>query len=73
MVLFSFFKMVFDNLMTGEISVTVDVKLLYSNWSIPLEITVMIFNLPVMLIRVKTRYNVSSRKDQNGSFLFLCN
>lgn len=73
MVLFSFFKMVFDNLMTGEISVTSDVKLLYSNWSIPLEITVMIFNLPVMLIRVKTRYNVSSRKDQNGSFLFLCN
>ncbi len=73
MVLFSFFKMVFDNLMTGEISVTADVKLLYSNWSIPLEITVMIFNLPVMLIRVKTRYNVSSRKDQNGSFLFLCN
>lgn len=73
MVLFSFFKMVFDNLMTGEISVTEDVKLLYSNWSIPLEITVMIFNLPVMLIRVKTRYNVSSRKDQNGSFLFLCN
>ncbi len=73
MVLFSFFKMVFDNLMTGEISVTTDVKLLYSNWSIPLEITVMIFNLPVMLIRVKTRYNVSSRKDQNGSFLFLCN
>lgn len=73
MVLFSFFKMVFDNLMTVEISVTADVKLLYSNWSIPLEITVMIFNLPVMLIRVKTRYNVSSRKDQNGSFLFLCN
>lgn len=73
MVLFSFFKMVFDNLMTGEISITADVKLLYSNWSIPLEITVMIFNLPVMLIRVKTRYNVSSRKDQNGSFLFLCN
>lgn len=73
MVLFSFFKMVFDNLMTGEISVTADVKLLCSNWSIPLEITVMIFNLPVMLIRVKTRYNVSSRKDQNGSFLFLCN
>lgn len=73
MVLFSFFKMFFDNLMTGEISVTADVKLLYSNWSIPLEITVMIFNLPVMLIRVKTRYNVSSRKDQNGSFLFLCN
>lgn len=73
MVFFSFFKMVFDNLMTGEISVTADVKLLYSNWSIPLEITVMIFNLPVMLIRVKTRYNVSSRKDQNGSFLFLCN
>lgn len=73
MVLFSFFKMVFDNLMTGEISVTADVKLLYPNWSIPLEITVMIFNLPVMLIRVKTRYNVSSRKDQNGSFLFLCN
>lgn len=73
MVLFSFFKMVFDNLMTGENSVTADVKLLYSNWSIPLEITVMIFNLPVMLIRVKTRYNVSSRKDQNGSFLFLCN
>lgn len=73
MILFSFFKMVFDNLMTGEISVTADVKLLYSNWSIPLEITVMIFNLPVMLIRVKTRYNVSSRKDQNGSFLFLCN
>lgn len=65
--------MVFDNLMTGENSVTADVKLLYSNWSIPLEITVMIFNLPVMLIRVKTRYNVSSRKDQNGSFLFLCN
>lgn len=73
MVLFSFFKMVFDNLMTGENSVTADVKLLYSNWSIPLKITVMIFNLPVMLIRVKTRYNVSSRKDQNGSFLFLCN
>lgn len=73
MVLFSFFKWFFDNLMTGEISVTADVKLLYSNWSIPLEITVMIFNLPVMLIRVKTRYNVSSRKDQNGSFLFLCN
>lgn len=73
MVLFSFFKMVFDNLMTGEISVTAGVKLLYSNWSIPLEITVMIFNLPVMLIRVKTRYNVSSRKDQNCSFLFLCN
>lgn len=59
--------------MTNEFSLVVDFGLFPLDWSIPIARTVMIFNVPVMLFRVKTSYNVSSRKDQCGSFLFCLN
>ncbi|EBB5847843.1 hypothetical protein MY43_12535 [Listeria monocytogenes] len=68
---FKFFRLFFDNLMTNEFSLVVDFGLFPLDWSIPIARTVMIFNVPVMLFRVKTSYNVSSRKDQCGFFFIL--